>query len=92
MPLKKKGKTIPKKSSNKVNEILSNFYLSTIRDDGPKVKNYQRSNSNFHLSTKKLNLNQTFNYRPIITRSTKMIKHNSSNNIFLKLKKGKKIL
>ena len=98
MPVKKKGKKKPKKSSNKVNEILSNFYLSTITDGGPKVKhNQRRSNSNCHLRSKKLNLNQksflklnTFNYRrPTATRSTRMTRINSSNNLFLKLKKEK---
>ena len=96
IPIKKKGKKIPKKPLNKVNEILSNFYLSTITDSGPKVKNNKRSNSNCNFSNKKFNLNQksflklnTFNYRPIDTRSTRMTQHNSSNNLFLKLKKEK---
>ena len=94
----KKCKSIikPKKSPNKVNEILSNFSLSTTADKSSKIKESKRRHSFFNSSSKNMDLNaksflklNTFNYRPIGMRSLKMTRHNSFKNMFLQLKKEK---
>ena len=85
---KKPKKIIQNESSKKVSDILSNFYKNNYK---LKKYNRRRSHSNHSMSNKRLNLNtktylklNTFNYRPMVMRSLKMARNNSTENLLKK--------
>ena len=83
-------------SSNKINEIISNFLNSKISENKIRRFRIKRSSSNQNISNAKFNLNtkkylkyNTFNYRAMGFRSLKMTRNNSNENLFLERKREK---